>query len=443
MPDTSIYQHAAQPQLDIGRLIGIAGAARQLQSQSAISQALKGTVNPQTGQPDPTAALGALVKDPSVYLGPEDITQFTHAQQAQSQQSQFYNEQIGKGAGALYAKAISKAGASESDFNTFATIARKMNIPASTLMDARKDIVRPDGKLDPTKLANWYSIISGGQQLPQQEYMTGEGQRKTAPAATFMTGGPTDQGGGLALGTASLSLPTGAGGSKEAAAGESVRLLSLGPQLANNRSMLETLGDLSDQATTGPTSGAEQGINELAQRFGFKGITLTPGQLGATEEYGKIAATLQQQMATSGFGGLVGGHATDAFLQNSHSAMPNLDLSKLGRQGITHWLLGNNDAMQTMAGEWAKWIAQHPNMEGEFQHWMYNQLPSGMGQGFDINRFDPRVFQYERMTPEEKASFEGMIKGKGEMARFAKNVKAYEQKGWTGPGNTDIGAGTR
>ncbi len=124
--------------------------------------------------------------------------------------NQFYTEQVGKGAGALYAKAISKTGANESDFNTFSTIARKMQVPSSMLVDAKKDIVRPDGSLDPVKLATWYSTISGGQQLPQQQYMTGQGRQETAPAATFMTGGPAGGGGGSTLGTATLSTPAGA-----------------------------------------------------------------------------------------------------------------------------------------------------------------------------------------------------------------------------------------
>ena len=49
---------------------------------------------------------------------------------------------------------------------------------------------------------------------------------------------------------------------------------------------------------------------------------------------------------------------------------------------------------------------------------------------FDMNTFDPRVFQYERMTPQERATFLSQIKGRGEVGRFASNVRDYANHGW-------------
>ncbi len=210
-PDTSIYSTIAKSSqgglgsMDLSSLLSVAGKARELQTQQAVSDALRASGG------DPATAKSMLMQPGAPgFVSPDTITSLTHAQQAQSELGKFYTDQIGKAAGALFAKSVSKAGANSDDWHTFSVMASGYGMPASTLAAAEHDIVRPDGSLDRTKLANWWNIVSGGQQLPQQQYQTQVGRTETAPAATFTTGGPAGGGAGGGPGTATVSTPAGA-----------------------------------------------------------------------------------------------------------------------------------------------------------------------------------------------------------------------------------------
>ena len=295
-----------------------------------------------------------------------------------------------------------------------------------------------------------------GLPLPTTSFVMGQsGVSSNVPtgAAAYSAYGvaPPTNGQGAAPGMGGVSsapglpqnLPTGTPEYFASSADAGTKMLTNGPTLANNKAMLLTLDGLSNEAATGPTSGFEQCAGELAQRFGialpFDAAAKTGkgmGQTSATEEYGKIAATLRQQMATTGFG-FAGGHATDAFLNNSEEAMPNLNLSKLGRTGITHWLLGTNDAMQTMQKAWA----QSGLAPQQFLGWMNGRVPVANGT-FDINSFDPRVLQYARMTPQERTVFRSQMQPTAQ-AEFGAHLTDYTNRGWvTGPSTTNKVSGT-
>ena len=205
MPDTSVYStiaRANQP-LDLGSLMSMVGQARGLQTQSAVSDALRASGG------DPSGALKSLMQPGAPgYMSPDIITNLTHAQQAQSELAKFYNDQIGKAAGALYGKAISRQGANTDDLTQFQTMARSWGTPSSMLVQLNHDVVRPDGSLDPTKLANWYNIISGGQPLPQVAGKTAEGRGVSVPAATQTYGG-TAGGPQVAGGVVTTETPAG------------------------------------------------------------------------------------------------------------------------------------------------------------------------------------------------------------------------------------------
>ncbi len=433
-PDTSIYSTIAKSSqsglgsMDLGSLLGVAGRARELQTQQAVSDALRASGG------DVNAAMKGLLQPGSPgYVTPDLISGMTQAAQHQADLQKFYATQVGHDVGTL----ITNPKLSRDDILQRIPTWKRYGVPDEVIGDILHNVIRPDGSVNKSGLAtikNWADNNATLPMAPQETLPSGQTQQRPAGSTMYDQpggGGGTGTAGG-APGSVVTSLPSGAGATKEAAAADARQLVNSGPALANNRSSLLSLQDLSDKAATGPTAGLEKEISQLAQRFGFRG-TMTQEQLGATEGYAKIAGQLQQQMAVNGFGAVGGGHATDAFLANAQSAMPNLQLSRLGRQGITHWLLGNNDAMMAMQQEWAKWIGAHPNREGDYYAWQNGQLPDADGKGFDIAKFDPRVFQYERMTPEEQGTFRSMIKGRGELTRFANNVKEYEQRGWIGP----------
>lgn len=186
-------------------------------------------------------------------------------------------------------------------------------------------------------------------------------------------------------------------------------LLSQRDNAPQQKALFENLNALSNEAISGPTSDFEKRANALAQRL-FPGVklTLTPEQLASSEEYGKISEQLAGQQATSG-------HATNAFLTNAYNTNPGLYLSKIGRQGITHMLQGNLDANVAKANAWT----ESGLSPAEFAKW-----------NKDFNKdFNPRVFQYARMTPEERSKFRSTLPA-NQQKKFFDQIQDYSGKGW-------------
>lgn len=177
----------------------------------------------------------------------------------------------------------------------------------------------------------------------------------------------------------------------------------------NQKALLDNLDQLSKEAVSGPSADWEKRANALVQRL-FPGakFTLTPEQLANSEEYGKISEQLAGQQATAA-------HATNAFLTNAYNTNPGLYLSKIGRQGITHMLQGNLDSIVAKNNAW---IASGKS-PSEFAAW-----------NKDFNKdFNPRVFQYARMTPEERAKFRSTLPG-NQQQKFFNQIQDYQRKGW-------------
>jgi hypothetical protein len=176
---------------------------------------------------------------------------------------------------------------------------------------------------------------------------------------------------------------------------------------------LSSLRDLSDEAATSPTAGTEKKLNELWQRFfPGSGATLTADQLASTEKYAKVAEQIAGQQATAM-------HATDAFLRNQYGANPNLELSRLGRKGITNVLLGNVDAQRTVTNEWQKALRSGQWLDQDFHDWI-NQFNRG---------FDPRVFQYARMDADERVKFRSLM-SPSVQKQFAGHLQDAMKRGW-------------
>src|ERR1035437_7285335 len=185
----------------------------------------------------------------------------------------------------------------------------------------------------------------------------------------------------------------------------------------NQRSLLENLNSLGNEAVSGPSSDFEKRANALAQRlFPGKGVTLSTQQLANSEEYGKISEQLAGQQATAA-------HSTNAFLTNAYNTNPSLYLSKVGRQGITHMLQGNLDSVVAKNDAWDSYA------NGESDGQMHSPAEfTTWNRQFNAN-FNPRAFQYARMTPEERSNFRSTIPA-NQQQKFFNQIQDYQSKGW-------------
>lgn len=155
------------------------------------------------------------------------------------------------------------------------------------------------------------------------------------------------------------------------------------------------LGNLEDDLTKF-TSGRGADWTRLAKNFTNRnlpvpdawkkeGAILDEKSLASQEQFAKTAQMIaQSQFAT------LGGTGTDAKLDSAVSTSPNELLSQLGNKGIIHMLKGNEDAIIAQNSAWQKWKKTHgPDTYDEFQ------------ANFQQN-FDPRVFQFQYLTPDKK-----------------------------------------
>jgi hypothetical protein len=117
-----------------------------------------------------------------------------------------------------------------------------------------------------------------------------------------------------------------------------------------------------------------------------------------------------------------------------------LQLSTLGRTGITHWLQGNNDAQGAFVKAWDNWITTHPGQENQYFDWL-NRPSNDPRGGFGVQQWDPRVFQFMRLSPNnvtedgetvnERREFLNAMSAP-EKKRFLSRIQEYEQRGLLG-----------
>ena len=428
-PDMSVYSRLAPPpgvgNMSLGDLIGLAQKTREFNTQTSLSDALKGATDPtDPNNIDYAKAQQSFVQDPRSIVTPQALQSVTSANSAQFG----LNIQRAGVANDAVTSLLGKENPTADDVRDLAARVSRYDpsmIPFMTRMTA--NIPNDPASIKKYVVDTW-NFAHPGQAIPAVERPNTSGGTSYTPAPAqnvrdYGVGGstnPMQQSGGVG----GQSLPAGAKEAMGTYANEGVALRDGAPQIQQQKTMLSELDNLSREATTGPTAGFDKRVSQFAQRYGYTG-TLTKDQLSSSEEYAKIAETLVGNMAAQS-------HGTDAYLNNAYGSQPNLELSKLGRSGITHWLQGNVDAQSLMQSEWSKYLQANPGREQDYQSWLY--APRSQG-GFDVRSFDPRVFQYERMAPEEQAKFQAQMSRKGELARFAGNVRDYEQRGWTGPGN--------
>jgi hypothetical protein len=159
----------------------------------------------------------------------------------------------------------------------------------------------------------------------------------------------------------------------------------------------------------GPTAGYEKTANVVANRvLGFH-PTMSKEEIAALESFDKVG----RQIAMSQAGAL---HATDATLSTALGANPNTSLSPLGNEGIINMLHGNTDAIAVKAREWNKARGTGTGPD-QFYQWSDN-----------FNRsFDPRVFQFMRMSSDQQAT---LLRSIPDKEQFERHLMDADRRGW-------------
>lgn len=139
---------------------------------------------------------------------------------------------------------------------------------------------------------------------------------------------------------------------------------------------------------TGPTFEAEKKINTVLNRFGIQG-TMSHDELAAGDSFDKIA----KQITTNQAAALGGG--TDAGRAMILGATPNTSMSQYGIEGVGQMMLGNRDAINTARQEWIKAKKAGNLPQNAHLDWLNDFTQD----------FDPRVFQFNRMSRDNQQKF--------------------------------------
>jgi hypothetical protein len=434
-PDTSIYANVGkqQGQMSPLDLMALITRMKEYQSQQNETQALTNVPQPEGPlgpTPDYSAARRSLLQNPTGgFVHSSQLTGIEQLKQAQLASQQQTTDAIVK------------------------IITPLLDLPPNKIPKAFAGISPAIAALgvDPAMVATKFlgmdpEAVKRNLALYKQMQVGPTGQE---PMTTFTTtpGAPPTQIPSSAVALASRGVgnaafpgvqtgqAVGTPAAYEKSAGEGQALFSQGLPIANNRAILASLDELSKTAATSKTAIPEEVLSQVMERLGLHG-TLSREDLASTEKFAKFAAQAQAQMATTGFGGIGGGHPTNDFLGNARTAMPNLELSRLGRSGIIHYMQGGLDAQAALPQAWGEWLADHPGQHFQFHTWLYAKKMSDGSNGFDMGHFDPRVFIYNRLSDEpdetgqsEQEKFVSMIKGRGALTQFQANRKAYRDRG--------------
>jgi len=308
-------------------------------------------------------------------------------------------------------------------YNTISPLVNSPGITQAQVRAAGANYARQVG-MPPQAYDNFDQILSGPDWQTNLKNLairtTGPGNiLSRTPTINLKSGMPMST---SAPGAIGQNLPTGvAPGFNELATGPAgaagiSNMAAVANDAPNQKAMLDNLAALGNEAVSGPSSDFEKRANALALRLFGKGVTLTPEQLASSEEYGKISEQLAGQQATAA-------HATNAFLTNAYNTNPSLYLSKIGRQGITHMLQGNVDSIVAKNNAWNAYANGETDGQihspAEFSTW---------NRQFNAN-FNPRVFQYAKMTPEERSKFRSTLPP-SQQQQFYNQIQTYQNNGW-------------
>jgi hypothetical protein len=424
-PDTSIYQHEGLGGMTLPGLMSLVQSSRALQTQSAVSDAIRASGG------DLNAASKMLMRpDAPGFMTPELAGQLAHASGAVTGTKM---EQLRRTAD-MVAYHADDADLNHDKVTNLVMNAVQGGVPADQAANFLSSLPPPSGNRQTDRknlqraLVGWQSTLTGGQP-PAMDTVAGRGgepvpvsptekalMQRGLQAAPGTNDVLTAPGTGRAMSTVPSATATTIKTSGDMAAD----LLGGGPRRAQTTAMLQTLDELGKATEiSAPTADIEKRLKQLWQRAFGNENSPAAKDLASAEGYNKIANMITSQMATSS-------HPSDAFLHNAYGANPQLDLSKLGRAGMTHYLQGTNDAEGRIASEWENWISANQGQEGRYLSWLNGKEP---GSTVDIKQFDPRVFQYAKMSQDERVEFRKQMTD-AQRKTLNQHAEDYQKRGW-------------
>lgn len=192
-----------------------------------------------------------------------------------------------------------------------------------------------------------------------------------------------------------------------ASAGAFQRYSEEGVNAKSQDAILANMLAEADQFGTGFAQDRVKNVHAFFQRVGDKiGIAfpgVNPHSLAANEGFDKLAAQIANAQ----------GAGSDARMAVNQHANPSSSLSPEGIKQIIGQLRGNADYMQARQ----KLAAAHPDKADR--------------EGFEANvasKLDPRVFQYARLTPDQRRTYAAGISAADKPA-FARAYRFAEEQG--------------
>jgi len=167
-------------------------------------------------------------------------------------------------------------------------------------------------------------------------------------------------------------------------------------EMANQAVAAQSRGAVLDNMLSDTTQFTSGPLNDrllaLRQFGGRLGMDVNKDASTAQESFNKLAAQLANQQ----------GGGTDARLSVSQAGNPHADLSPDGLDQMLRQLRGNEDYI----GARAKLAAAYPNPADR------NGFEAKIGE-----QLDPRTFQYDRLTPDQKGKYFASIQDKAAFVR--------------------------
>lgn len=404
-------------------LISTLNQIQDFQARKAVGQAYQDATDPESGLTDTPKFMGLVKSNPdSALRAPEagaNAASLT-GQYIANRTNQFgLNETqtnfLSNLAGSFINK---KGGATDSDVATARTIAARNGIPINlidgVLGQGQNDNRTPQQRFqDLNDLAlgpvGRSGIVTGppNQATGQPQSVT---QGQATRAATTPQGAPgTVQGFPSALppGESDILAQSATRASQlQATAGTTAQYHADLDNLKQDSKVLDNLG--------GPTFEVEKKLNQLSQRVGGFGVTMSPDQLKAGESFDKIANQISRQQ-----GQLFGD--TDATRNMSVGSNPSTSQSAYGREGIIDMLQGNQDAVDRARNIWID--ARAKGAPANSYDTFMNELSKNL---------DPRVFQFNRLNRDNQQKFLNQM-DPDELPGFEQKYKSAIGLGWVKP----------
>lgn len=404
-PDLSVYRSGLAG-MGPGQLLSLVQSGRQLQTQQAVSDALRSTGG------DPNAALTSLLQPGSPgFVNPETVEHL-------SRLGQYYTEQGASAIGSLYEKAISRAGANSDDFANTASILAGLHIPPAEIMELKRQAERPDGSLDAGALLRFWSYSHPGVPIPTVSTQLPSGVTGQVPATTAQFNAL--RGGG---GFVPTNIPGAEAGGAAAPVVSSTQYGVAQKEAAEYQNDIQPLMKMHELATNlGP-----QGLGKSTElKTDLQNFLIASGGkkvLGADfdenktydyEELVKFTRRLADQVSAGG---------TDARLVQAVGGNPHVGMNQQPFLAVVRYLV----AMRRMKqAQYSEYNATHTDpMTGQPNAGAFGPWSSEF-----LKQQDPRAYAFDLMGADNaRALYSGLNKNPAAKARFEASRVLAEKHG--------------